>query len=290
MDRGGAPEPVRAARQDRGSGVAAAAGRGGGSGPAGEPGRDGGPAAARAADDDHASRSSSAPVAAAAGLPAPREEPSGPDSDDSPYATPDLLYSEEEEALRSAVRGLLADHCDPAAVLARSASDAPHDRELWRLLAEDMGLAGLLVPEEFGGQGATHREAAVVLEELGRAVAPVPFLTSAVMATEALLWCVPDALVPGAPATPGPGNAPQSDADPRLNCSPRSRPAAPSPSSPCRCPRVRPPHSRASAHGRSAACCTAGSPVSPTLPRRTSCSLLPPPVCTRLTSTRTRSA
>ncbi len=52
-----------------------------------------------------------------------------------------------------------------------------------------MGLAGLLVPEEKGGQGATHREAAVVLEELGRAVAPVPYLTSAVVATEALLAC-----------------------------------------------------------------------------------------------------
>ncbi|GAA3115293.1 acyl-CoA dehydrogenase family protein [Streptomyces echinatus] len=52
-----------------------------------------------------------------------------------------------------------------------------------------MGLAGLLVPEERGGQGASAREAAVVLEELGRAVAPVPYLTSAVVATEALLAC-----------------------------------------------------------------------------------------------------
>ena len=52
-----------------------------------------------------------------------------------------------------------------------------------------MGLAGLLVPEAQGGQGATHREVAVVLEELGRAVAPVPYLTSAVVATEALLAC-----------------------------------------------------------------------------------------------------
>ncbi|MEV1024876.1 acyl-CoA dehydrogenase family protein [Streptomyces sp. NPDC050264] len=100
---------------------------------------------------------------------------------------PDLLYSEEEEALRSAVRDLLADHCGAAAVLARVETDEPHDRALWKNLAESMGLAGLLVPEEHGGQGASHREAAVVLEELGRAVAPVPYLTSAVIATEALL-------------------------------------------------------------------------------------------------------
>lgn len=99
----------------------------------------------------------------------------------------DLLYTEEEEALRSAVRDLLGDHCDAAGVIARTESDAPHDLRLWKALAGTMGLAGLLVPEELGGQGATHREAAVVLEELGRAVAPVPYLTSAVVATEALL-------------------------------------------------------------------------------------------------------
>ncbi|MFH8797536.1 acyl-CoA dehydrogenase family protein [Streptomyces sp. NPDC017941] len=104
-----------------------------------------------------------------------------------------LLYTEEEEALRSAVRSLLADRCDAATVLARTESEQPHDRELWKTLAEGMGLAGLLVPESHGGQGATHREAAVVLEELGRTVAPVPFLTSAVIATETLLACPDDA-------------------------------------------------------------------------------------------------
>ncbi|MET9502881.1 acyl-CoA dehydrogenase family protein [Streptomyces sp. NPDC006622] len=99
----------------------------------------------------------------------------------------DLLYTEEEEALRAAVRDLLGDHCDAADVIAGTESDAPHDQRLWKALTGRTGLAGLLVPEELGGQGATHREAAVVLEELGRAVAPVPYLTSAVVATEALL-------------------------------------------------------------------------------------------------------
>ncbi|MGX1128968.1 alkylation response protein AidB-like acyl-CoA dehydrogenase [Streptomyces glaucescens] len=108
---------------------------------------------------------------------------------------PDLLYSEEEEALRAAVRGLLADHCDPAGVIARTETETPHDIALWKALADGMGLAGLLIPEELDGQGATHREAAVVLEELGRAVAPVPYLTSAVVATEALLECGADDLL-----------------------------------------------------------------------------------------------
>lgn len=107
----------------------------------------------------------------------------------------DLLYSEEEEALRSAVRDLLADHCDAPGVIARTESDAPHDIAAWKALADGMGLAGLLIPEAQGGQGATHREVAVVLEELGRAVAPVPYLTSAVVATEALLECGADDLL-----------------------------------------------------------------------------------------------
>ncbi len=101
----------------------------------------------------------------------------------------DLLYSETEDELRSAVRSLLTDRCDPAQVLARAESDQPHDPDLWKTLATDMGLAGLLVPESLGGQGASAREAAVVLEELGRFVAPVPYLTSAVIATETLLGC-----------------------------------------------------------------------------------------------------
>ncbi|MCX5419082.1 acyl-CoA dehydrogenase family protein [Streptomyces sp. NBC_00078] len=108
---------------------------------------------------------------------------------------PDLLYSEEQEALRDAVRDLLADHCDAPGVIARTESGTPHDLAAWKALADGMGLAGLLVPEAKGGQGATHREVAVVLEELGRAVAPVPYLTSSVVATEALLECEADGLL-----------------------------------------------------------------------------------------------
>ncbi|NLU85163.1 acyl-CoA dehydrogenase family protein [Rhodococcus sp. HNM0569] len=97
-----------------------------------------------------------------------------------------LLYTDTETALRSSVRALLERRCVPADVA--SVYDAgPQDfTPLWHTLAADMGLAGLLVPEALGGAGAGPREAAVVLEELGRAVAPVPFLTSAVLATLAL--------------------------------------------------------------------------------------------------------
>ncbi|MFE0582375.1 acyl-CoA dehydrogenase family protein [Streptomyces sp. NPDC058874] len=105
-------------------------------------------------------------------------------------ATPaDLLYSEAEEELRATVRSLLADRCHATAVLVGAETGRPHDPALWHTLAVEIGTAGLLVPEKLGGLGAGHREAAVVLEELGRAVAPVPYLTSAVLATEILLAC-----------------------------------------------------------------------------------------------------
>ncbi|MFE2556274.1 acyl-CoA dehydrogenase family protein [Streptomyces sp. NPDC059352] len=99
----------------------------------------------------------------------------------------DLLYSETEDDLRAAVRSLLADRAGPQDLLARIETDSPYVPGLWKALAGDMGAAGLLVPEKLGGQGASHREAAVVLEELGRAVTPAPYLTSAVVATETLL-------------------------------------------------------------------------------------------------------
>ncbi|MFB7235224.1 MULTISPECIES: acyl-CoA dehydrogenase family protein [unclassified Streptomyces] len=99
----------------------------------------------------------------------------------------DLLYSETEDDLRAAVRALLADRAGHQTLLGRIETESPYVPGLWKSLAGDIGVAGLLVPEKLGGQGASHREAAVVLEELGRAVTPLPYLTSAVVATEALL-------------------------------------------------------------------------------------------------------
>ena len=103
----------------------------------------------------------------------------------------DLLYTETETELRSAVRALLDDKAAWRDVLARTETGQTYDDKLWHTLAAEVGCAGLLVPEELGGAGASFREAAVVAEELGRAVAPVPFLGSAVIATTAL-WAAGD--------------------------------------------------------------------------------------------------
>lgn len=90
--------------------------------------------------------------------------------------TGDLLYSEIEEDLRASVRSLLEKQSPWDAVLARTESADTSDRALWSVLSRDVGCSALAVPENLGGAGASWREAAVVAEELGRAVAAVPFL------------------------------------------------------------------------------------------------------------------
>ncbi|WP_078871727.1 acyl-CoA dehydrogenase family protein [Streptomyces sp. NRRL S-337] len=83
-----------------------------------------------------------------------------------------MRLTEEQEELRSAVRSLLARHEGPAA---------------WRPLTEQIGVAGLAVPEEYGGAGCGAREVHALLEELGRTLSPVPYLGSAVLTVQALL-------------------------------------------------------------------------------------------------------
>jgi alkylation response protein AidB-like acyl-CoA dehydrogenase len=112
-----------------------------------------------------------------------------------PSGVPDLLYAEAETDLRAAVRALLDDRCGWREVLARTETEQTYDTALWRVLAAELGCAGLLIPEASGGAGASYREAAVVAEETGRAVAPVPFLGSAVAATAALLAAGDDELL-----------------------------------------------------------------------------------------------
>jgi alkylation response protein AidB-like acyl-CoA dehydrogenase len=112
-----------------------------------------------------------------------------------PAVVPDLLYTEDESALREAVRSVLEDRAQWTDVLARTETDQTYDTGLWRTLAAEVGCAGLLVPESAGGAGASYREAAVVAEEVGRAAAAVPFLGSAVVATAALLVAGDDELL-----------------------------------------------------------------------------------------------
>ncbi|MGH1565295.1 acyl-CoA dehydrogenase family protein [Mumia sp. DW29H23] len=65
--------------------------------------------------------------------------------------------------------------------------DATQRRALWRHLCGELGVAGLCVPEQYGGQGAPSTYEAVVMEELGRSLAPLPMISTAVLTVAALL-------------------------------------------------------------------------------------------------------
>jgi len=90
---------------------------------------------------------------------------------------PAMLFelSEDQLALQEAARGLLDDRADHDRVRAHLASGQPFDADLWQHMAEQ-GWLGVALPEERGGIGMSWVEAAVLLEELGRHTAPVPFL------------------------------------------------------------------------------------------------------------------
>ena len=95
-------------------------------------------------------------------------------------------FSEEQKLLRTTARDYLEDHAPLG--LARSVleSEATMSRELWEGAAE-MGWLGAVIPETWGGGGFGHAELVLIAEELGRALAPIPFVTSAAVAEAILL-------------------------------------------------------------------------------------------------------
>jgi alkylation response protein AidB-like acyl-CoA dehydrogenase len=95
--------------------------------------------------------------------------------------------AEERQALREAVRALLSRRSDSAAVRAAAESPSGYDVALWNTLCEQIGVAGLALPERYGGAGASLAETCVVAEELGRLLTPAPLLGSAVLAGHAVL-------------------------------------------------------------------------------------------------------
>jgi len=94
----------------------------------------------------------------------------------------DFEYDDEQQALREAVRGLLGKAYGDFENRRRTVADEPgFDEKLWARLAE-MGVLGLPFAEEDGGMGAGPVEVGIVAQEIGRVVAPEPFLTSVVLA------------------------------------------------------------------------------------------------------------
>lgn len=100
---------------------------------------------------------------------------------------------EERQMLRETVASLVAKHAGPAAVRAAMASDRGYDESLWRLLCEQVGAAALVIPEELGGAGGELADAAIVVQELGRALVPSPLLGTTLAELALLAAAKPDA-------------------------------------------------------------------------------------------------
>jgi alkylation response protein AidB-like acyl-CoA dehydrogenase len=101
-------------------------------------------------------------------------------------------FSEEQKLLQKTTRDYLDEHAPLSVCRQVLESDASYSAELWKGAAE-MGWLGAAVPESYGGAGFGHLELALIAEELGRALAPIPFSSSVYLATEALLLAGSDA-------------------------------------------------------------------------------------------------
>src|SRR5438128_2936050 len=101
-------------------------------------------------------------------------------------------FSDDQKQMRDAARKFLSEKCSPKAVRTVLDGKAAYDKELWKGLAE-MGFLGVAIPEQFGGAGAGHLELCVIAEEMGRALAPVPFSSTVYLAAEAIMIAGSDA-------------------------------------------------------------------------------------------------
>ncbi len=95
-------------------------------------------------------------------------------------------FPDELLQLRDQARRFLTDRCPPAVARRILDTDEPFAADLWHAIAE-MGWTGAAIPEEYGGVGLGRLAVRVLAEEIGRAVAPVPFSSSVYLATEAIL-------------------------------------------------------------------------------------------------------
>ena len=101
-------------------------------------------------------------------------------------------FSDDLKQLRDQARRFLSERSPAKIVRQVLEGDEPHVANLWDAMAE-MGWLGAAIPEQFGGAGLGYEGLCVLAEELGRALAPVPFASSAYLATEALLLAGSDA-------------------------------------------------------------------------------------------------
>ena len=98
----------------------------------------------------------------------------------------DLELSEEQQMIQDMTAALLEEHSSKEIVRSMENDPKGYPDALWKHMAES-GLTGVLIPESHGGGGQTLLEAALIYEEIGRAMAPTPHFVSAVLSAGMLL-------------------------------------------------------------------------------------------------------
>ena len=98
-----------------------------------------------------------------------------------------FAFTDEQEELRSTIRSFMEAKSPETAVREQMETEAGFDRAVWGQMAEQMGLQGLAIPEEFGGSGFGFVELGIVLEEMGRALLCAPFFSTVVLAANTLV-------------------------------------------------------------------------------------------------------
>jgi len=98
-----------------------------------------------------------------------------------------FAFTEEQEELRKTVRQFLEAKSPETAVREQMETETGFDPAVWSQMGEQMGLQGLIVPEEFGGSGYGYVELGIVLEEMGRALLCAPFFSTVVLAANTLI-------------------------------------------------------------------------------------------------------
>jgi alkylation response protein AidB-like acyl-CoA dehydrogenase len=112
-----------------------------------------------------------------------------------------IAFTQEHDNLRESVRRFLEQRSTTQDIRRLMESEDTYDPAVWKQLAQQMGLPGIAIPEEYGGSGYGIIEQVIILEEMGRALLPAPYFSSAILAATALLESADEAacreLLPG---------------------------------------------------------------------------------------------
>ena len=103
-----------------------------------------------------------------------------------------FAFTDEQDELRKIVRSFLEAKSPESAVREQMETERGYDEAVWSQMAEQMGLQGLHIPEEYGGSGFSYVELGIVLEEMGRSLLCAPFFSTVVLAANTLIQCGDD--------------------------------------------------------------------------------------------------